>query len=176
MKTLLAALALSLVACASTATGEDGDEPSYLFVQTSASATLENGRLTLEGVSPSMLWFADRPERMAGHCHVDKFLEAMTGNTDADNFGEDPPNATLSVFSEDSVTDVVVTLMDPKLVGDTLTYTVKHLEGPESVRGGPASLFIDPIHQPSSTEKVVVRRGPRHPVVVHPVVRRHHRR
>jgi hypothetical protein len=39
-----------------------------LFVQTAKTATLhKDGRLTLKGVSPTTLYFSDRPARIAGH-------------------------------------------------------------------------------------------------------------
>ena len=38
-----------------------------LFVQTAKSATLhQDGRLTLKGLSPTTLYFSDRPARIAG--------------------------------------------------------------------------------------------------------------
>lgn len=152
---LIAVLLAAACAPAGDSKPAAGDgEPTYLFVQSAKSATIENGVLTLTGVSPSMLWFTDRPERQAGHCEVEKFIEAMTDNPDPDSFKKDPPNATLSVFDGDFVTDVLVTLLEPKLEGDTLSFPVKILEGPESVKGGPASLFIDPIGRPASPTSV----------------------
>ena len=38
-----------------------------LFVQTAASMTSDRGTITLQGVSPSTLYFADRPQREVGH-------------------------------------------------------------------------------------------------------------
>ena len=65
-----------------------------------------------------------------------------------DSFLSDPPNATLSVFDENKVKDVVVVLRDPELKGDELSYTVRVLEGKMPAKGGPASLFIDIIGMP----------------------------
>ena len=38
-----------------------------LFVQSAKGATLENGKLTLNGVGPTTVFFSDRPKRIAGH-------------------------------------------------------------------------------------------------------------
>ena len=38
-----------------------------LFVQTAASMTSDRGTITLHGLSPSTLYFADRPQRDVGH-------------------------------------------------------------------------------------------------------------
>src|SRR5262245_39773304 len=38
-----------------------------LFVQSAKSATLADGKLTLEGVGATVVFFSDRPKRIAGH-------------------------------------------------------------------------------------------------------------
>jgi alpha-galactosidase len=38
-----------------------------LFIQTAASMTSDRGTITLHGLSPSTLYFADRPQRDVGH-------------------------------------------------------------------------------------------------------------
>jgi hypothetical protein len=57
------------------------------------------------------------PIRAAGHMLVTHMVEDWA--VGSDSFGEEPPNATVSVFSEagDSVTDAVVVLKSPKKVG-----------------------------------------------------------
>ena len=39
-----------------------------LFVQTGAAMTCDGDTLTLKGLSPSTLYFADRPQREVGQC------------------------------------------------------------------------------------------------------------
>ncbi|KQV25362.1 hypothetical protein ASC97_25510 [Rhizobium sp. Root1203] len=58
------------------------------------------------------------------------------------NFAIDPPNATVSVLGGDGsdVSDAVVTLKSPKLVGNTLTFDISVLEGSLSGAAGPAAL------------------------------------
>ena len=46
-----------------------------LFVQTAASMTSDGGRITLQGVSPSTLYFADRPQREVGHMSSRQFVD-----------------------------------------------------------------------------------------------------
>lgn len=114
-----------------------------LIVMNSRGATLQGDKLTLIGMAPSSIVFADRPVRLAGHEPTAMLLEDWgKGN---DNFTKDPPNATISVFSKDgsSVKDAVVVLNTPKIEGDNLTFTVQVLEGDIAGADGPASLFID---------------------------------
>jgi hypothetical protein len=118
-----------------------------LFVLNSRGATLQGDTLTLTGVSPSSIIFADRPVRSAGHQPTADVI-AEWGSGD-DSFTKNPPNATLSVFSKDgSVKDAVVVLKNPKLEGDKLTFAVQILEGDLAGADGGAALFIDIIGRP----------------------------
>jgi len=114
-----------------------------LAVINSHGATLKGGTLTLTGVSPNSIVFADRPFRAAGHVLTKHFLREW--DEGSDSFAKNPPNATISVLSEqgDTVEDAVVVLKSPKLEGDNLTFEVSVLEGGLSKATGPASLFID---------------------------------
>ncbi len=117
-----------------------------LIVLNSDGATLDGNTLTLTGVSPNSIIFADRPVRSAGHALTAHLLEEWAGG---DSFAKDPPNATVSVFGEGaaSVSDAVVVLKNPKLDGAKLTFDVDVLEG--SLTGdGPAAVFIDIIGLP----------------------------
>jgi hypothetical protein len=62
-----------------------------------------------------------------------------------DNFGADPPNATLSVYEPGRAeqTLVVVTIMKPVVDGADLLYSYKVLDGKMPASGGAATLFID---------------------------------
>ena len=118
-----------------------------LFVQNSRGVSIDKdkGTLTLKGVSPTTLWFTDRPVRMAGHFSMKEYL--ATWEEGKDNFTADPPNGTLSVFEagQDELLDVVVKLQNPRVQGDDLIYDITLIdkEGPLPKKGGPASLFID---------------------------------
>jgi hypothetical protein len=120
-----------------------------LFVLNSRGATLQGDTLTLTGVMPHSIIFADRPVRSAGHqLTADIIQDWGTGD---DSFTKNPPNATVSVFGKDgSVKDAVVVLKSPKLDGDKLTFNVQTLEGDLTGADGGAALFIDIIGRPLS--------------------------
>jgi hypothetical protein len=120
-----------------------------LFVLNSRGATLQGDTLTLTGVMPSSIIFADRPVRSAGHQPTADVI-AEWGSGD-DSFAKNPPNATVSVFGKDGlVKDAVVVLKNPKLEGDKLTFNVQSLEGDLAGADGAAALFIDMIGRPFS--------------------------
>lgn len=114
-----------------------------LIVINARGATLQGQKLTLLGVTPNAIVFADRPVRAAGHDLTTHIVEDW--GTGSDSFATDPPNATVSVFSKDgsSVKDVVVVLKSPKLDGDQLVFDVDILEGSLAGADGAASVFID---------------------------------
>ena len=122
-----------------------------LIVMNARGATLTGATLTLNGVSPNSIVFADRPVRAAGHALTSHLLEEWTPNPDGgDDFAKDPPNATVSVLGKDGakVADAVLVLKSPKLDGDRLTFDVQVLEGSLDGADGPASVFIDIIGRP----------------------------
>jgi hypothetical protein len=58
------------------------------------------------------------------------------------------------MFHEEKITDVVVTLLNPRLDGQNLTYDVRILDGDMPASGGESSLFIDPVGRPMSPGSV----------------------
>jgi hypothetical protein len=70
----------------------------FLFVQTAKGMVFDktSGKLTLEGVSPVTLFFADRPERIAGNMQTTTFVPFWSQGKDS--FLSDPPNADVSVL------------------------------------------------------------------------------
>jgi len=130
------------------------DECQALFVQTAEGMTSDAATLTLKEVNPIIIFFCDRPVRVAGHMSFDAFIEFVS---QAENsFAENPPNAAVSVFGAgDEVTAVVVTLTHrPRASGGDLIYDIKVLEGELPPAGGPVALFIDPIGHPLSPNSV----------------------
>jgi hypothetical protein len=117
-----------------------------LFVMSARGASLQGQILTLAGVSPTSIVFADRPVRAAGHLPTEALLEEWTTG----DFAKDAPNATVSVLSKDGLSahDVVVELKTPHLEGDRLTFDVRVLEGDLAGADGPASVFVDIIGLP----------------------------
>jgi hypothetical protein len=137
------------------------DEFEALYAQIAASVTYADGQLTLNNVAPTTLYFSDRPQRISGHIPTEEFFDTW-GEGD-DSFADDPPNAVLSIFSEDEVNDIVVVLKSPALDGDQMSYQVDILDGEMPASGGASSLFIDMIGRPLSPVSVagVRRRGRR---------------
>lgn len=121
-----------------------------LIVLNAKGAALQGKTLTLSGVSPNAIVFADRPVRAAGHALTAHLLEEWA--VGSDSFAKDPPNATVSVLGKDgaNVKDAVVVLRSPRLQGDTLAFDVDVLEGELANADGPASVFIDIIGMPLS--------------------------
>lgn len=116
------------------------DPVELLFVQNSVSGSFDGKTLTLTGVGPT-IFFSDRPYRIAGQVHTSEFI----GHWDrgSDNFQENPPNATLSIFGQEGIDSAVVELTGPNLKGHTLSYQVKVLEGRLPATFKESSLFID---------------------------------
>jgi len=129
-----------------TTRGKPSSKMDVLYVQNAKSVTLEKGKLVLRGVNSRTICFTDRPDRLAGHLPTSSFVPLWSQGKDS--FLKDPPNATLSIFSGDKVSDLVVEISNPVLSGDNLTYNVKVLEGPASASGGACTLFIDIIGMP----------------------------
>jgi hypothetical protein len=126
----------------------EADEIEALFVQTSHGMSFENGKLTLHTLAPTTLFFSDRPDRVTGHITSQEFVESW--DKGPDSFESNPPNAVLSIFHPDMVSDIVVELLDPELSGADLTYDVVILDGEMPPSGGPSALFIDVIGRPAS--------------------------
>lgn len=146
---LLIALAAALPGVILAASGKEPpktEKVQMLFVQNAQQAELNNNKLILKGMSPTTLFFSDRPDRIAGHMPTAEILPLWKDGKDS--FTADPPNATLSIFGKSEITDVVVELRNPVLKADELTYDVKVLNGPAMAKGGPCSLFIDIIGMP----------------------------
>ena len=133
-----------------------------LFVQSAHGLTTSKGSVTLHGLAHATIFFSDRPQRVVGHLSSRKFVDQW--GEGEDSFADDPPNAVLS-FLEDGDTvpeEVTMTISDPHLDGDTLTYTVDILDGMLPASSGPCSLFIDPVGRPLSPMSVAgVRRRQR---------------
>ena len=96
-----------------TASGKQSKKVDVLFVQNAKNMTFNKGKLVLRGVNPVTVCFTDRPARMAGHMQTSKLIPLWSQGKDS--FLKDNPNATLSVFRGDNVSDLVVELSNPQL-------------------------------------------------------------
>jgi len=133
-----------------------------MFVQSARGLTSSDGSVTFQGLAHSTLFFADRPQRVVGHLSSKKFVSQWGDGENS--FAEDPPNAVVSFLEDGDATpeEVTVTIRDPQLDGDSLTYTIDILDGKLPAKAGPCALFIDPIGRPLSPMSVAgVRRRER---------------
>lgn len=134
---LLLVLPLATMAQDASPAASPDDEGSFLFVLSSTSGSVDGDTLTLEEV-PAIVTFSDRPERIA----VDVPLEALSDAGDA--FADDPPNAVLSVLTDEGITDVVLELTSATVDGSGASFGYDVLAGdPPEGDFGPASLFVD---------------------------------
>ena len=133
-----------------------------MFVQTAQGIDSTADTLTLRAITPSTLYFSDRPERVVGHMKTTDFVD-LWGAGD-NSFEADPPNAVLSFLEPGGEVpeDAVVVITEPRLSGDGLSYSIDVLEGALPASAGPVTLFIDPFGRPLSPVSVCgVRRRER---------------
>jgi len=121
---------------------DDSKNTGYLFVISGTLGSLDGDTLTLNGV-PNVIYFSDRPARIAGHMSVSKFVEMW--DKGVDSFKADPPNATLSVLKKEGAKNVVVELMSVEQKNDTVVFKVAVLEGVEKVATSfnAGTVFVD---------------------------------
>ena len=120
---------------------DDSENPEYLFAMSAMSGSFENDRLSLSGI-PLVVYFSDRPYRLAGHTSLQNF--GSLWNEGADAFSKDPPNAQLSIYyghGEDA--QAVLTISEPEISGNSISFSVRILEGDITETFEFATLFID---------------------------------
>jgi hypothetical protein len=146
---VLAAVMLSMAACAtsSTTTSTASDKIQLMFVQIAEDVKVDPATSTfrLVKVNKQTLYFSDRPERIAGHINMARYLEEWTSQAGKDNFKADPPNAVLSVYEPGKADNTLATvkITNPVVDGADLVYNYKLIEGKLPAGGGATSLFID---------------------------------
>jgi hypothetical protein len=116
-----------------------------MFVQTADNIKTDNQTIRLVNVNPQTLYFADRPVRLAGHITTPEYMKEWTASAGSDNFTNDPPNATLSVYEKGQPQNslVVIEISNPVIDGKDIIYNYKVIEGTMPKTGGQNALFID---------------------------------
>jgi len=116
-----------------------------MFVQTADDLKVDDNTLRLVNVGQQTLYFSDRPVRIAGHLTLSDYLDEWKAGAGANDFANDPPNATLSVYEpgHSDNTLAVVEISHPVINGDDLVYSYQLIEGPMPKAGGATALFID---------------------------------
>lgn len=128
------------------AEAESSDTVELLFVQNAQGVEFGEGTMTLTGVSPTTLYFSDRPHRIAGQVKVENFLHTMA---ELGTFLDSPPNAVLVMLEEQGIQNVVLVITErPTLVGDTLSFAIRILAGDPPASASSVSLFIDSAGEP----------------------------
>ena len=115
---------------------------SLLFVVTGSSGSLTGDELTLRDVS-SVIFFSDRPERLAGQLSIEEFLDMW----ELSDFSTVPPNADLNARSHrgDEVNAVYVLTKVSSTV-DGLRFAVEQVNGSKDTITGELTnpaLFVD---------------------------------
>jgi len=105
---------------------DDSKNTGYLYVISGTSGSLEGDTLTLNGV-PNVVYFSDRPNRIAGHLSLSNFVEMW--DKGVDSFKADPPNATLSVLKKEGAKNVVVDLISAEQKNGSVVFKVAVLVG-----------------------------------------------
>jgi hypothetical protein len=133
-----------------------------MFVQTAQGIDSADGTLTLRGITPSTLYFSDRPQRVVGQMSTADFVDLWSIGDNS--FEADPPNAVLSFLEPGGKVpeDAVIVIREPQLGDGELSYSIEVLEGAVPSHTGPVTLFIDPFGRPLSPVSVCgVRRRER---------------
>src|SRR6478672_426639 len=125
-----------------------------MFVQTAGGITSTDETLTLTGLTPSTLYFSDRPQRVVGHMTTADFVDLWDAGDNS--FKADPPNAVLAFLDAGDAApeDTVVVIRDPQLTDGQLTYSIEVLEGKVPAAAGPVTLLIEPFGRPLSPVSV----------------------
>jgi len=123
----------------------DETKVQLMFVQTSEDLKADSNTLRLVNVGQQTLYFSDRPARVAGHLTMPAYLDEWKAGEGPDNFGSDPPNATLSVYESGrhDNTLAVVKISHPVIDGKDLVYNYRLIEGTMPKAGGATALFVD---------------------------------
>ena len=121
------------------------EKAQLMFVQTADDLKADGKTLRLVNVGKQTLYFSDRPVRIAGHMAMPAYMDEWKASEGPDNFGADPPNATLSVIEPEKPenTLAVVEISHPVIDGNDLVYEYKLIEGEMPKTGGATALFID---------------------------------
>ncbi len=119
---------------------DDSKEPQYLFTLASKSGTFEGDTLTLKGI-PLVVYFSDRPVRVAGHITLEKFVGMW--DKGVDNFKDNPPNAELAIYDKKGDKHAVLIISRPEVKGDTISFKVRLIGESIPKSLGHSTLFID---------------------------------
>jgi hypothetical protein len=131
------------------------EAPSWLFTVTSTGGTFSTDAdgtqtLTLSGIDPGVTAFTDRPDRDAAVVPADRFVQEWPSM-----FEDSAPNAVLVEHEPSGESDsFVVTLFDPVLDGNTLSFTAEIVDGEDHSEQIPG-LTATPHREPPASFRTV---------------------
>ena len=100
---------------------------SLLFVLSSKEATISKGQggmvLTLKAPNKNVLYFSDRPNRVAGHITLAKFVKGW--DKGKDSFKDDPPNAVFVHAGSEKGIPVELTAVSLTSDGTSVEFKIK---------------------------------------------------
>ena len=149
MKSIILVILFLLAALTSLVLAEE-ETCDMLFVQDAKAMVFDGSLLTLKEANPNIIFFCDRPVRIAGHMTRDAFMKLVTKGEDS--FADNPPNAAVSIIdAKGEVTEAVVTLNKrPQLNSNNMVFPIKVIDGKLPDAGETVIMFIDPIGRPLS--------------------------
>lgn len=116
---------------------DEKQSPRYIFVLNAKSGYYQNKELTLKDIN-SVVYFSDRPNRVAGHMELSKFPTLWKGKDDE---GLTARCAILSIMDPEE--EIVIELSNPTITGNTITFNYKNIPTDFPKKFSACSLFID---------------------------------
>lgn len=114
----------------------DEKQPSrYVFVLSAKSGCYQNNELSLKEIN-SVIYFSDRPNRVAGHMELSKFPGIWKEKEETTK-----RCAILSIVRPEE--EIVVELSNPIIAGNNITFTYKNIPIDFPKKFSACALFID---------------------------------
>lgn len=139
---LVIVLGLGVIKAQANPVINEKDAPQFLYAMSSKAGKVDGDRITFERV-PLIVYFSDRPSRLAGQLSLQVFAQGWDQGTDS--FRADPPNSTLSILTDDGVNNVIIEISEPqvKVKEGSISFKFRTLEGELPQSFGTSTLFID---------------------------------
>jgi len=113
----------------------------YVFVINFDTGSYAGGKLTLNGNGQSnVIYFPDVPMNQAGHIGVSKFMELWEGGING--FTSAAPNATLSLIAQGKENNGVLTISNPGVDGNSISFDAKLVSGEPPSEFKTGGLFL----------------------------------
>lgn len=110
----------------------------YLYVVNAGAGTFDGETLTLNQV-PSVIYFTESPDRVAGHMTTEGFIRTV-----GETVSEGPTSATLAITTPEGTQTIPVELTNITINGDKVTTTIDTFGTDLPKNFSSSSLFIDP--------------------------------